>query len=86
MISQTLARELWVLISVWTGGLISAPAQNVPLEAWWNFQMQGRSKHIMCWVAVILIYIWKERNKRSFEGVFMTPARVFYMLKDEMQL
>jgi hypothetical protein len=81
---------MWILISVWTEGLISAPAQNVSLEAWWNFQLQGRPKHVRCWVAAILIYttwsLWKERNRRIFEGVFTMPARVFYMLKDEMQL
>jgi hypothetical protein len=52
--------------------------------------MQGRPKHIRRWVAAILIYttwsLWKERNRRIFEGIYMTLERVSNMLKHEMQL
>jgi hypothetical protein len=84
------AREVWMLVSGWSNGLVQAPNPGSTLEEWWNTSMQGQSKEMGRQVAALLIYIslnlWKERNRRIFEGVTASPVRVLNLIKEEMKL
>jgi hypothetical protein len=59
-------------------------------ESWWNGSLRGRPKIQRRSVAAILMCtawnIWKERNKRIFQGQFTTPSRVFHLIKEELRL
>jgi hypothetical protein len=63
---------------------------NLSTEQWWNEAMQGRPKHVARQVTGILMCttwnLWKERNRRIFQGLFSTTATVVQMIKDELQL
>jgi hypothetical protein len=48
------AREVWVLVSNWTIGLILVPDQEISTENWWNASVQGRSKEEGRRVATVL--------------------------------
>jgi hypothetical protein len=79
-----------MLVARWTEGLIHLPPHDVPIEAWWNAAIQGRSKEEKQRVAAILIYrawgLWKERNRRIFDEVVAPPSRVVALTKEEMNL
>jgi hypothetical protein len=82
------AREVWYLVSNWAEGMIPMPLQEVSTEQWWNGSVQGRPKNISRRLASILMCtawnIWKERNRRIFQGLFTTPTQIFCMIKDEL--
>jgi hypothetical protein len=82
------AREVWYLVSYWAEGMIQVPLQEVSTEQWWNGSVQGRPKHISRRLASILMCtawnIWKEQNRRIFQGLFTTPTQIFRMIKDEL--
>ncbi|PVH31679.1 hypothetical protein PAHAL_9G208900 [Panicum hallii] len=40
------AREVWMLVSGWSNGLVQAPNPGSTLEEWWNTSMQGQSKEM----------------------------------------
>lgn len=84
------AREVWGMVSWWSGGWIRVPEQNVSVELWWNSSLQGLARRDQRCVADVLIYIvwniWNGRNKRIFEGIAALPARVFQLIKEQMKL
>jgi hypothetical protein len=84
------AQEVWLLISNWTVGLVEVPARDVSMADWWNRSLQGLLKKTKQKLASLLIYtawnIWKERNRRVFEGVMVLPSRVLSLIKEELQL
>lgn len=84
------AKEVWWLVSNWSEGLIQIPADGTGIEEWWNAAVQGHSKEVKRRKAAILIYtvqdLWKERNRRIFEGVACLPPRIVELIKEEMDL
>jgi hypothetical protein len=72
------AQEVWHLVSGWSkaGGI-------------WLSVEDRRWKHARL-LAALLIYtcwnLWKERNRRVFEGVSQPPARILALIKDEVQV
>lgn len=84
------AQEIWVLVSGWTNGAVRVPQQSVWLELWWNRELAGLPSKEKKQRVAYLIYnawnIWKERNRRIFEGKSSRPTRVLQLIKDEMAL
>ncbi|KAF8670042.1 hypothetical protein HU200_051233 [Digitaria exilis] len=64
--------------------------QYLTMEEWWNLSLQGLNKELKQRTAALMIYtacnIWKERNRRIFEGVAALPAWVVTMIKEEVNL
>jgi hypothetical protein len=64
------AQEVWMLVSQWTGGLISIPDRAISSIDWWNSSMCQVLGKIKSKRASIIIYtcwsLWKERNRRIF--------------------
>jgi hypothetical protein len=85
------AREVWDLVSRWIGGgIVQVPTLNVSMEAWWNSSTQNLPRNIKRAVQGILMYttwhLWKERNRRIFQGSAASPVAVFQLLKEEFRL
>jgi len=84
------AQEVWVLVAQWTEGLVAVPDREAKMEHWWNGSLTGIPKSIKREKASILIYtawnIWKERNRRVFEGCSALPQRVLALIKEEMKI
>jgi hypothetical protein len=63
---------------------------NIDLEDWWNVSLQGCTKEDKRWVAALLMYtawnIWKEPNRRTFDGQLAPPSRVLALIKEEMTM
>jgi hypothetical protein len=66
------------------------PALDVSVEDWWNNSLRGRSKDEARKVAALLIHttwnIWKERNRRVFDGVALAAPSILFLIKEEMRL
>ncbi|CAN6296602.1 unnamed protein product [Urochloa humidicola] len=84
------AQQVWVLVQQWCEGLVQIPQREMGIEDWWNLSLAGTSKQIRRSKATIMIYtvwnIWKERNRRVFEGISATPQRVMALIKEEMSI
>jgi hypothetical protein len=84
------ALEVWLHLAHWSDGLVHLLTWDASLEDWWNLQMSGTPSKQQQKKATIMIYatwnLWKERNRRVFEGVSATPSRVVQLIKDEMSL
>jgi hypothetical protein len=65
------------------------PALNVSLEKWWNGSVRGRTKLQKRQIAALQMYmvwnLWKERNRRIFQGVFMAAPAVLHLIKQELK-
>jgi hypothetical protein len=63
--------RLLVQNKILTADKLEVPSRSVQLEGWWNAAVSGKSKRRH--EAALLIYtawnLWKERNRRVFEGV-----------------
>jgi hypothetical protein len=75
------AQEVWCLVAGWLDGLIQLPARDACMLEWWNMAMASVSGKVKAKCASIMIYttwnLWKERNRRLFEGKVGSPQRVF---------
>jgi hypothetical protein len=85
------AKEVWMLVKNWVGEHIVHIDEDVQtLKTWWERSLQGRSAAQQKTTAAILMYsawnIWKERNRRTFEGTTRTPAQVLGLIKEELGL
>jgi hypothetical protein len=84
------ALQVWNLATSWSDGLILLPSVDASLGDWWITSLRALPKVQRRTKAAILIYIawnlWKERNRRIFQGAFLTPQQVFHLMKEEMNL
>jgi len=83
------AKEVWVLVKNWVREHIVDIDEDVQtLQTWWEKSMHGRSATQQKTTATILMYsawnIWKEHNRRTFEGTTRTPAQVLRLTKEEV--
>ncbi|KAF8697960.1 hypothetical protein HU200_035460 [Digitaria exilis] len=82
----------WLLVQrkilTTSGGLVTEPTQGVEIEEWWNASMLGLPKELKRAKASIMIHtiwnVWKERNRRVFQGVATSPMRVLALIKDDL--
>ncbi|KAF8724977.1 hypothetical protein HU200_020700 [Digitaria exilis] len=81
---------VWLQMSQESEGLVTVPPPNADMENWWNASTQGMEKKLKQRLASLLIYtawnIWRERNRRIFEGISALPARVVTLIKEEVLL
>jgi hypothetical protein len=60
------------------------------MQDWWNNSLKGLRKKEKQQVASMLIYtswnVWKEKNRRIFDGVALLPSRVLALIKKELKL
>jgi len=84
------AQEVWLLVSNWTEGQVKLPVPGTTIQEWWNNSMQGLGKKDKQRMAALMIYtswnVWKERNRRIFQGVAVLPSRILALIKEEMKL
>jgi hypothetical protein len=84
------AQEVWFLVSQWTDDVVRVPAREVTMAYWWNQSLGGLPKRLKQHLASLMIYtawnIWKERNRRIFDGVTASPFRVLNLIKEELKL
>lgn len=84
------AQEVWLLVSNWTEGQVKLPVPGTTIQEWWNNSMQGLAKKDKQRMAALMIYtswnVWKERNRRIFQGVAVLPSRILALIKEEMKL
>ena len=80
-----------MLVKNWVGDHITdidGDMQN--MKIWWEKSLQGRSITQQRTIAAVLMYsawnIWKERNRRTFEGTTRTLAQVLRLIKEELGL
>lgn len=82
------AKEVWLLVANWTNGLVQVPKDGIHIEDWWNSELSGLPKQMKRNKAAAIIYtvwnVWKERNRRVFESASLSPARVFSVIKEDM--
>ena len=84
------AWEVWCLVHSWSQGLVGIPVHDVDIQDWWNSTLQATCAENKSRAAALLIYmawnIWNERNRRIFQGISQTPARILGLIKEEMAI
>ena len=84
------AIQVWELVRTWSGDTIRVPTQGATIEEWWCDALMQPTKNERRQAAAYLMYtawnLWKERNRRVFEGKAAEPKIVRQLIKEEMQL
>ena len=84
------AIQVWELVRTWSGDTIKVPTQGETIEEWWCDALMQPTKNERRQAAAYLMYtawnLWKERNRRVFEGKAAEPKIVLQLIKEEMQL
>ena len=85
------SKQVWLLVSNWTWGIIQVPAdQDEGLEDWWTRSLEMLPLVQKWSVAAIQLYsawnIWKERNRRVFDQKSLQPPQVFQLIREEVNL
>ena len=69
---------------------LNPKTKRVDIEAWWMSTLQLTHQEQRRHVAALLMYtawnIWKERNRRVFEGRSMTAPLIFGSILEELGL
>nr|TKW05842.1 hypothetical protein SEVIR_7G202600v2 [Setaria viridis] len=83
------ALQVWQLVSNWATDRVVLPMPNASIQDWWSSSLTAIAKEKRRKEAGILIYtawnLWKERNRRVFEGNRSNPWQVFYLIKEEIR-
>ncbi|OEL28732.1 hypothetical protein BAE44_0010249, partial [Dichanthelium oligosanthes] len=84
------ANEVWKRIRTWTGELVQVPEPGIAVDRWWMSALTALPKQARRLKASILIYtvwtLWKERNRRTFEGKSARPQQVVVFIEEETAL
>jgi hypothetical protein len=84
------AKEVWLAVEQWTDHLVQIPNPGVGLLQWWNRTTKSQPNDRRPWLISLLIYpvwnIWKERNRRIFEGKSTPAYEVLRLIKEEYNL
>jgi len=84
------ARDVWSLMRIWSAGLVQVPEPGLEIDDWWKSSLNNLSKADRRIAAGLLMYtawnIWKERNRRVFQGVSTSAPQVFALIKEELGL
>jgi hypothetical protein len=87
--SCTVTRELWVRLLSPAGFLHLAPLQGSTLVDWWlqaRVGMPADGRRAFDSLTLVTSWIlWKERNKRTFEGLARSTAQLFRAVTDELE-
>jgi hypothetical protein len=75
---------------VWSHGLARKPDGDMCIDEWWTRTLQNLPKDQRRTKVAVSMYtfwnLWKERNRRTFEGKEAEPATVLQLVKDEANL
>ena len=76
---------------MWSTYSVKRPeGEGVEIEVWWTSTLRPLPKDQRRHVAALLMYtawnIWKEKNRRNFEGKSMTAPLVFNCILEEVGL
>lgn len=83
------AKQVWLLVAIWTGVSILASYTDVSdMKQWWSNSLAGLKAKRRRSVAAIIIYtawhIWNERNRRIFQHSSMGPDQVFGLIQHDI--
>ncbi|RLN40830.1 hypothetical protein C2845_PM01G13320 [Panicum miliaceum] len=74
----------------WSAGLVQVPDPGLEIEDWWKSSLNNLPKADRRIAAGLLMYtawnIWKERNRRVFQGISASASQVFALIKEELGL
>lgn len=84
------AREVWFTFSQSDGAAAEVGATNITIKGWWR-QVWALNKRFdvapQTTTAVYVVWnLWKERNRRTFEGKRCSPETVAAMAREELRL
>ena len=84
------AQHVWEHVQAWTSSHVKKPSDTMRMEEWWTQEVQLPTKEERRTCAAINMYtvwnLWKERNRRIFEGKEADPVTVFQFMREEMGL
>jgi hypothetical protein len=84
------AQGVWVLVAHWSDGVVQVPDSAASLEGWRNSSLAALAPEFKKHKATLMIYtvwnLWVERNRRVFQGLVSSEARILHLIKDEMAL
>lgn len=84
------AQHVWEHVQAWTSSHVKKPSDTMSMEEWWTQEVQLPTKEERRTWAAINMYtvwnLWKERNRRIFEGKEADPVTVFQFIREEMGL
>lgn len=84
------ALQVWRKVSDWASGMVTVPLAGSELQTWWCSSINAAAKEKRRATAAVLIYtawnLWKERNRRIFDGIQCSELQVFFFIKEEIQL
>jgi hypothetical protein len=77
-------------MQVWSNDLVKRPERGVEIEVLWTSTLRPLPKDQRRHVAALLMCtawnIWKEKNRRNFEGKSMTASLIFNCILEEVGL
>jgi hypothetical protein len=84
------AKEVWLHVQHWSQDLVTAPRSGAHLLQWWNDAATSKPKDLRPRRISIMMYtvwhLWKEHNRRVFDGKSTSPRQIMNLIKEELQL